>query len=89
MGANKNISLDRTKRHGIEYFGDTAAFTFFCDSNWDVRTYFENWMTTIADPLSKEVSFPEEHVGQVEVFALDREDNIVTMGNYMMHFQDS
>ena len=35
-------------------------------------------MTTIADPLSKEVSFPDEHVGQVEVFALDREDNIVT-----------
>tara|TARA_S200000501_G_scaffold268921_1_gene252639 strand:- start:5125 stop:5757 length:633 start_codon:yes stop_codon:yes gene_type:complete len=66
------------RAHGIEYFGDTAAFTFFCDANWDVRTYFENWMSTIADPLSKEVSFPDEHVGQVEVYALDREDNIVT-----------
>ena len=66
------------RAHGIEYFGDTAAFTFFCDANWDVRTYFENWMTTIAHPLSKDVSLPDEHVGQVEVFALDREDNIVT-----------
>tara|TARA_B100000131_G_scaffold29066_1_gene27296 strand:- start:3336 stop:3968 length:633 start_codon:yes stop_codon:yes gene_type:complete len=66
------------RAHGIEYFGDTAAFTFFCDDNWDVRTYFENWMTVIADPISKEVSFPDEHVGTVEVYTLDREDNRVT-----------
>ena len=66
------------RAHGVEYFGDTAAFTFFCDDNWDVRSYFENWMTIIANPISKEVSFPDEHVGQVEVFALDREDNRVT-----------
>ena len=63
---------------GIEYFGDTAAFTFFCDSNWDVRTYFEDWMTKIANPLSKEVTFPDEYTGTVEIFALDREDNRVT-----------
>ncbi|MBR20033.1 MAG: hypothetical protein CMA64_07815 [Euryarchaeota archaeon] len=66
------------RAHGIEYFGDTAAFTFFCDDNWDVRTYFEDWMTLIADPLSKEVSFPDEYTGTVEIFALDREDNRVT-----------
>ena len=46
------------RAHGIEYFGDTAAFTFFCDSNWDVRSYFEGWMTEIANPISKEISFP-------------------------------
>ena len=63
---------------GIEYFGDTAAFTFFCDDNWDARTYFENWMTLIADPLSKEVAFPEDYTGSVEVYTLDREDNRVT-----------
>ena len=66
------------RAHGVEYFGDTAAFTFFCDDNWDVRSYFENWMTIIANPISKEVSFPDEHVGQVEDFAFDREDNRVT-----------
>ena len=65
------------RAHGIEYFGDTAAFTFFCDSNWDVRSYFENWMTEIANPISKEVSFPDEYNGQVEIFTLDREDNRV------------
>lgn len=66
------------RAHGIEYFGDTAAFTFFCDDNWDARTYFENWMTLIADPLSKEVAFPEDYTGSVEVYTLDREDNRVT-----------
>ena len=66
------------RAHGIEYFGDTAAFTFFCDDNWDVRTYFENWRTLIADPLSKGVAFPEDYTGSVEVYTLDREDNRVT-----------
>ena len=53
MDTNKNKSLDGTKSHGIEYFGDTAAFTFFCDDNWDVRTYFENWMTVSLTPYQK------------------------------------
>jgi|TARA_R110000744_G_scaffold99133_6_gene191557 hypothetical protein len=65
------------RAHGIEYFGDTAAFTFFCDDNWDIRTYFESWMTLIADPITKEVTFPDAYNGQIEVYSLDRADNRV------------
>tara|TARA_A100000164_G_scaffold96818_1_gene84127 strand:- start:26468 stop:27112 length:645 start_codon:yes stop_codon:yes gene_type:complete len=62
--------------HGIEYFGETAAFTFYCDDTWDVRTYFEEWMGRIqADPRSKEVAFYDDMVGQIDMHALDREDN--------------
>lgn len=61
---------------GIEYFGDNATFTFYCDTNWDVRAYFEDWMGRIAtNPLSKEVGFYDNYKGRVTVYTLDRNDN--------------
>ena len=44
----------------------------------DIRNDSPPTEESSSDPISKEVSFPDEHVGQVEVFALDREDNRVT-----------
>jgi len=60
--------------HGIEYFGDNATFTFYCDTKWKVRDYFEDWMTSAANPISKEVGFYQNYVGQVTVHALNRQD---------------
>ena len=40
--------------HGLEFFGESAAFTFYCDTDWDVRAYFEEWMQTIVNPQTKE-----------------------------------
>ena len=61
--------------HGIEYFGETAAFTFYCDDTWDVRSYFEEWMGKVqVNPRSKEVAF-EDMVGEIDVHTLDRQDN--------------
>ena len=62
--------------HGIEYFGETAAFTFYCDDTWDVRSYFEEWMGKVqVNPRSKEVAFYEDMVGEIDVHTLDRQDN--------------
>ena len=77
--------------HGIEYFGETAAFTFYCDDTWDVRSYFEEWMGKVqVNPRSKEVLFYEDMVGEIDVHTLDRQDklelqDVVTM----MRFPDS
>lgn len=61
--------------HGIEYFGDNATFTFFCDSQWDVRAYFEDWMGRVAtNPLSKEVGFYDNYKGKITVYTLDKKD---------------
>ena len=40
--------------HGIEFFGESAAFTFYCDTDWGVREYFENWMGEAVNFETKE-----------------------------------
>jgi hypothetical protein len=61
--------------NGVEYFGDTASFTFYCDNNWDVRAYFEDWMGRVAtNPLSKEVGFYDNYKGSLSVHTLGRDD---------------
>lgn len=69
--------------HGIEYFGETAAFTFYCDDTWDVRSYFEEWMGKVqVNPRSKEVAFYEDMVGEIDVHTLDRQDNRTARWRY-------
>ena len=61
--------------NGIEYFGDNATFTFYCDNDWDVRAYFEDWMGRIStNPLSKEVGFYDNYKGRVSVYTLGRDE---------------
>lgn len=65
------------RAHGIEFFGDNATFTFYCDSSWNVRDYFENWMFSCVNPISKEISFYNNTVGTAVIHALNRKDDIV------------
>ena len=61
----------------MEFYGDTASFTFFCEADWQVREYFETWLANSVNPQSKEVSFYSDMIGTVTVYALDRIDGIV------------
>jgi len=62
---------------GVEYFIDNATLTFYLDNEQDVRTYLEDWMfKTQADPISKEVGFYNDYVGEIIIHALDRTDRI-------------
>jgi hypothetical protein len=61
----------------MEFYGDTASFTFFCEADWQVREYFENWLSGAVDPHSKEVRFYDDTIGTVTIYALDRIDGIV------------
>ena len=63
--------------HGIEFFGESAAFTFYCDTDWDVRAYFEEWMQTVVNPQTKEPRFYDETIGrgEVDVIALDKQED--------------
>lgn len=63
--------------HGIEFFGESAAFTFYCDTDWGVREYFENWMGEAVNFETKEPAFYDEFTGEVDVIALDKQDNRV------------
>ena len=62
--------------HGLEFFGDNATFTFYCDTNWGVREYFEDWIANAQiDPISKEVGFYDDYTADIEIYTLDRGDN--------------
>lgn len=62
---------------GVEYFIDNATLTFYLDNEQDVRTYLEDWIfKSQADPISKEVGFYNNYVGEVLIHALDRTDRI-------------
>lgn len=62
---------------GLEFYGDTASFTFFIDSSWTPRAYFEDWMTRSVSKVTKEIAFYEDMTGTVDVLALNKIDGIV------------
>lgn len=61
--------------HGMEFFGEAANFTFYCDTRWNVRSYFEDWMKEVADFDTREAGFHDNFTGEVKVKTLDRQDN--------------
>lgn len=62
---------------GMEFYGDTASFTFFIDADWSPREYFEKWMLNSVSPVTKEIKFYDDMIGTVTVFALNKIDGIV------------
>ena len=67
----------------VEFYGDTAAITFFADTEWNSRQYFESWMKEIVNPVSKEVKFYGDYTGQITVYSLNRQDEII--GEWTLH----
>jgi hypothetical protein len=62
------------RAQGVEFFGDNATLTFYCNTDWNVREYFEAWMGTTANMESKEVGFYDDYVGEIDIYTLDRND---------------
>jgi hypothetical protein len=62
------------RAQGVEFFGDNATLTFYCNTDWNVREYFEAWMGTTADIRSKEVGFYDDYTGEIDIYTLDRND---------------
>ena len=74
--------------HGIEFFGESAAFTFYCDSDWTPRTYLENWMNEVVPRGGKEPNYYNTYAlrGSVDVKVLDRQDSVRSSWKLMEAF---
>ena len=74
---NKDWHVDRKQSAWFRVLRRVPAFTFYCDTDWDVRAYFEEWMQTIVNPQTKEPAFYDEGIGlgEVDVIALDKQDD--------------
>ena len=77
MVTNKDRYVDRKQSAWFRVLWQSAAFTFYCDTDWDVRAYFEEWMQTVVNPQTKEPRFYDETIGrgEVDVIALDKQDD--------------
>lgn len=60
-----------------EYGGEGLPITFHVDRGMRVRRFFEDWMHSIIDPDSFEVSFQEEYAASIFIAQLDEQENIV------------
>ena len=62
-----NLNIQRPST--VDFFGESANFTFFMDSEWKVKTFFDNWMDTIIG-TSREVAPYNDIWGNVEIYAV-------------------
>jgi len=67
----------------MEFYGDTAAITFLTDTDWNARQYFESWMKEIVNPVTKEVKFYGDYTGEITIYSLNRQDEII--GEWTLH----
>lgn len=74
--------------HGVEFFGESAAFTFYCNSSWEPRTYLENWMNAVIPAGEKEPNYYNTYAlnGSIDVKVLDRDDNVKSSWKLMEAF---
>tara|TARA_R110002153_G_scaffold220005_1_gene372493 strand:+ start:208 stop:780 length:573 start_codon:yes stop_codon:yes gene_type:complete len=71
------------RTQNVEYLTTEAVFSFLVDGNWELRSYFEEWIHLSADFRNKEVSFYNKVVCEIDVKSLDTEDNII--GHWKLH----
>lgn len=70
-------NITEQRAHSLDFFGDQASFTFFCDTSWNVRSYFEEWMYSTVNPQTKEISYYDDMITTVNLYALNRKDQRV------------
>ena len=60
----------------LDYNGESATFTFLCDSNWMIKKYFDTWMRKIVDPEKRYVLPYEDYTCQIELMSLNQKDEV-------------
>jgi hypothetical protein len=59
-----------------EYGGEGIPITFHIDRNLRIKRFFDDWMHSIVDPDTFEVSFQEEYATSIFIAQLDEQDNV-------------
>jgi hypothetical protein len=62
-----NLNIQRPM--SVDFFGDSANFTFLMDSEWKVKQFFDEWMDAIIG-TTREVAPYETIKGRIEVEAV-------------------
>lgn len=61
----------------LDHGGDSLTVTFLCDDAWVVKDMFGDWMRKIVDPITREISFPDDYVSDMYISALNEQDEVI------------
>lgn len=70
-------NLNQQRATSIDFMGDSISFNILVDTSWTVKDFIGDWMRKIVDPVSREIEYPNEYYGRINLFALNDKDDVV------------
>lgn len=70
----------------IDHMGDSLTITFFCDTDWSAKNVFSDWMELIVNPYTREVNYPSDYYGELNIYSLNEKDERIEGWNIMETF---
>lgn len=70
-------NLNEQRATAIDFGGDSISLTFLVDTSWTAKDFFGDWMRGIVDKQTREIAFPNDYYGSMEITALDNQDQVV------------
>ena len=69
-------NLNEQRANVIDFGGDAITFTFLVDTTWAAKRFFEDWMTSIINPVTRYVSYPYDYLSEIELVSLNNKDEV-------------
>jgi|LakMenEpi03Aug12_release.lakeMendotaPanAssembly.Ray.scaffolds.fasta_scaffold262417_2 hypothetical protein len=70
-------NLNEQRANVIDFGGDAITFTFLVDTTWAAKRFFEDWMTSIINPVTRYVSYPYDYLSEIELVSLNNKDEVI------------
>ena len=70
-------NLNEQRANAIDFGGDSITFTFLVDTTWAAKRFFQDWMTSIVNPVSRYVSYPYEYYSNINLVSLNQKDEVI------------
>ena len=64
------------RNNNMGFLGNEINFTFLTDNNWELSGIFERWIDLCVGTTSKEIEFPDNCHGIIDIKTIDRQDNV-------------
>lgn len=70
-------NLNEQRANVIDFGGDAITFTFLVDSTWLAKRFFQDWMTSIVNPVTRYVSYPYDYYSNINLVSLNQKDEVI------------
>lgn len=70
-------NLNEQRANVIDFGGDAITFTFLVDTTWAAKRFFQDWMTSIVNPISRYLSYPSEYYSNITLVSLNLKDEVI------------